>query len=424
MGEAGSKVETRHIAAAMLGNALEFYDFTVFAFFAIQIGAAFFPSSDPFASMIAALATFGAGFVSRPLGALVLGRYADRAGRIPAMMLSMGLMGLAIVMLVICPGYAAIGPAAPLVAVVARLVQGFALGGEVGPSTAYILEAASLHRRGLIVASQRATQLAANALAAGVGLLLSLTLSTAGFHDYGWRIALALGTLLVPYALWARRAMPELAAEHRTNAHDEALVSDGYRRAVICGFLIITGGTIGAYIGIYMTTFAQATLRLTPTAAMAGQLVNNLIGVAACFVGGWLADRIGRRPVLMAGFGGVAVLGPPLFALLLAYPTPANFALVTTALAILGGLGVTAAMVAIAESLPHQVRSSVFALVYTLPVSIFGGTTQVIVAWLTKATGSSMTVAWYSSAAMTIAVVAMLAMRESAPVRRRVLAQA
>ncbi len=147
-------VRKRHVAAAVAGNALEFYDFTTYAFYAAQIGRAFFPSHSPLVSLMLSLATFGAGFITRPLGAIAIGRYADRAGRRPAMLLSFILMGLALLVLGLCPSYALIGPWASATVVAARLVQGFALGGEVGPTTSFLLEAAPPHRRGLYTAFQ------------------------------------------------------------------------------------------------------------------------------------------------------------------------------------------------------------------------------------------------------------------------------
>ena len=416
-------VAMRHILAATTGNALEFYDFMVFAFFAKQIGEAFFPATDPYASLMASLATFGAGFLTRPLGALVLGRYGDRHGRAPAMMLSMGLMGFSILALVICPGYAQIGIAAPVIAVLSRLVQGFAIGGEVGPSTAYMLEGTSPYRRGFIVSFQRASQTLAQAVGAVIGLIFSLALSQEAFHDYGWRLTLGIGALVAPYALYLRRRMPEGPPPH-TAEDNAAELERGFARAAIVGFLIISGGTVGAYVSTYLATFAQTELKLSPAVAMAAQTASFLVATIACLVGGAVTDRLGRRPVMLFGFGLCTLLTPPLFAWTIAHPGLGVLMLTSSILGILGGFGVSAAMVAIVESLPRRARSVAFSLVYTLPVTIFGGTTQLIVTWLVKLTGTPMAVAWYSAGAMALGTLAMLAMPESSPVRRRVLAQA
>ena len=164
------KVLRRHIAAAVVGNALEFYDFVTYAFFAIQIGRAFFPAGNSYVSLMLSLATFGAGFVTRPLGGVIIGAYADRVGRRAAMMLSLTLMGGAITTLALIPPYAMIGVAAPILAITARVVQGFALGGEVGPTTAYLLETAPAHRRGATVAWQGGSQSIASTTRIGAAM--------------------------------------------------------------------------------------------------------------------------------------------------------------------------------------------------------------------------------------------------------------
>src|SRR5579864_3899701 len=203
------RLMVRNIAAATVGNALEFYDFITYAFFAIQIGHSFFPNTSAYANLMLSLATFGAGFLTRPIGGIVIGSYADRVGRRPAMILSFTLMGAAIIAMALIPSYARIGIAAPILAVLARMVQGFSLGGEVGPTTAYLLESAPVHRRGFVVAWQAASQAIAATLAGLVGLILAATLSASALSDYGWRIAFLLGAITLPVGLWMRRGLPE-----------------------------------------------------------------------------------------------------------------------------------------------------------------------------------------------------------------------
>ena len=168
-------VTPRQIAAAVMGNALEFYDFTTYALFAVQIGRVFFPSHTAFQDLMLSLLTFAVGFVARPIGAIVLGAYGDRVGRRPAMLVSFTLMGLGILGLVLTPGYAAIGAAAPILLVICRLIQGFALGGEVGPTTAFLIEAAPLKHRGLIGSWQSASQGVASLVGATIGLAMTQT---------------------------------------------------------------------------------------------------------------------------------------------------------------------------------------------------------------------------------------------------------
>jgi len=205
----GARIKPRHVAAAVVGNALEFYDFTTFALFATQVGRAFFPSHDPFVSLMASLATFWLGFVGRPIGAVVLGRIADRVGRKPALLLSFSLMGVGLIGLSLIPPYAKIGILAPVLAVSCRLLQGFALGGEVGPTMAYLIEAAPPGKRGLYGSWQSASQSIASLTGAFVGVALSDLLTTQQFDDWGWRAAFLIGALVLPFGLIVRSTLPE-----------------------------------------------------------------------------------------------------------------------------------------------------------------------------------------------------------------------
>ena len=194
------------IASVTAGNALEFYDFVTYAFFATQIGRALFPG-DSSQSLLLSLATFGVGFFARPLGGLIVGRYADRRGRKPAMILSFTMMGIAMTGLALTPSYAAIGMAAPVLAVIFRLVQGFALGGEVGPNIAYLLEAAPANRRGLFISLNFASADFAVLVAGLVGFALASVLTGAQLESWGWRVAFLLGSAIVPLGVRLRRTL-------------------------------------------------------------------------------------------------------------------------------------------------------------------------------------------------------------------------
>ena len=268
--QGAAKLSGRAIAAATVGNALEFYDFITYAFFAIQIGHAFFPATNAYANLMLSLATFGAGFVTRPLGGIVLGGLSDRIGRRAVMMLSFTMMGVAIVAIAIIPPYSVIGIAAPILAVLARMVQGFSLGGEVGPTTAYLLEAAPLKARGLAVSWQGASQGLAATAGATVGVVLSAVMPAGPLDAYGWRIAFLLGAVTIPFGLWIRRSLPETlhAAEPHAISTSQ---SSGLRavrenaRIIVLAIITLGGGTITTYAFDYMTTYAQGTLHLSAT---------------------------------------------------------------------------------------------------------------------------------------------------------------
>ena len=406
------------ITAASVGNALEFYDFVTFAFFAIQIGRTFFPGGSAFLSLMGALATFGAGFITRPIGAYVLGGYADRVGRKPAMLFSMTLMGVAIAVLALTPGYATIGIAAPIIAIGARLAQGFALGGEVGSATSYMMEAATPANRGFMISWQGATQNIAGSIGALVGIALATFLLPAQIDQYGWRIALLLGVIIVPFGLMVRRSLPE------TLHHDDPVERDpnaylAYRKVIALGFLIIAQGTITAYIFKYMATYGQAELHLSTTVSMIAQFGNEFAGLLVILVGGFYCDRIGRRPVMIWPQLLFTLTIIPCFLWLTTARTGTSFLLSNILLSLLSNAQYGAAYTAILESIPRRLRARVFALVYSVPVAVFGGTTQLAITWLLHVTGSSMSIAWYLFGISLIGCLAMWAMPETAPIRRR-----
>ena len=231
---------------ATVGNMLEFYDFVTYSFFAIQIGHTFFPSHNQFASLMLSLATFGAGFVTRPIGALVIGTYSDRVGRRPAMILSFAMMGFAIIALALTPSYDAIGISAPVFIIIARLVQGFSLGGEVGPTTAYLMEAAATTRRGLAVSWQPASQQIAATAGALVGVVLSKLMTSEALDAYGWRIAFLLGAITLPFGLWVRAALPETLHRSETATEQAQMAAESFglvranARVFILGLLILS----------------------------------------------------------------------------------------------------------------------------------------------------------------------------------------
>ncbi len=412
--EPSGALPRRFIAAATVGNALEFYDFITYAFFAIQIGHAFFPSKSAYGSLMLSLATFGAGFITRPIGGLVIGAYSDRVGRRPAMMLSFTMMGVAIVTLALIPPYAKIGVAAPIMAILVRLLQGFSLGGEVGPTTAYLLEAAPLRGRGLAVSWQGASQGIAATLGGLVGVGLSLVMSPALLDAYGWRIAFLLGAGTLPFGLWIRRALPETL--HAAEPSSPAAAADAGRlglvranaRIIVLALLVLASGTIGTYVQNYMTTFAQATLHMRPGVSFLGNAMGNLSGVAAVLVGGWLSDRRGRRPVMIWSNLVYLLLILPVFYWIVSERSA--FALIagSTVLGVASTVSSGAFYAAVTETLPKRIRGGAFATVYATAIATFGGTTQLVITWLIQSTGSPMAPACYMAGAALVGQIAIM----------------
>ncbi len=405
----------RQIFAVALGNAIEFYDFVTYAFFAAQIGRAFFPSDQPGISLLASLATFGVGFLTRPLGAFVLGRLGDRLGRKPAMLISFMLIGVGVTGLPLIPPYASIGILAPILAIGFRLIQGFALGGEVGPSTAFLMEAAPPLRRGLYISLQATSADVAVMVAGLVGVGLASALDTAALDSWGWRVALLAGAVIVPVGLVLRKTLVETLQPAHGPTDIPTIRS--YGRVAATGLALLASGTTTSYLLNYMTTYANSTLGMPAKIAFGATAVVGLCGVVCDPLGGWLSDKFGRRPVMIIHWACLAVAVFPCFTLL--ERERSSFALYVACgvLACASTLAASSALISVNESLPHRARSGAFAVIYALAISIFGGSAQFIVAWLTRLTGNPLAPAWYMIGGVMVGLVALTALPESAPIK-------
>jgi len=431
-GKTSLVLKRRHIAAVTLGNALEFYDFLTYSFFAIQIGNAFFPSRNGYLSLMLSLATFFAGFATRPVGAVVIGMYADRAGRRPAMLLSFMLMGMSIFAMASIPSFAVIGIAAPILAVLARMVQGFSLGGEIGSNTAFLLEAVAPERRGFGVSWQVASQSMALLCGSLIGLLLTDLLPGPALEAYGWRIAFLLGALTVPFGLWLRTSLPETlhAHEHPTpGSHLPPTHTSSGRldlalrnwRLMMLAVIVLGAGTIGNYIAIYTVTYAQDTLHFSAHTGFIAETCSTIVQIPSVLLGGWLSDRFGRRPVNICNAVVLLALILPVFYWIVSTRSPDALIVGTSLLGLSLNFALGSFLAALAEALPKTIRVSGLGTVYSLAIGIFGGSTQLVVKWLIHITGSAMAPAWYWTAAVALGVVALILIPESAPRHVRAL---
>ena len=407
-----------HVAAVAAGNGLEFFDFILYSTFAIYIGKAFFPSHNPTISLLLSLATFGIGFITRPIGGLVLGRLGDQVGRTRAMMISFMLTAVGVFGIAVTPGYAQIGIAAPILVILARLVQGFALGGEVGPSTAYMIEAAPENRRGLFGGLQSGSQGVALMAASLVALVLATLMTPAALQDWGWRIGFAIGLAIVPFGVLVRRSLPE-SAPHLVAPQSQPRPEPTPWRVVVLGLMLLTNGTISTYVGAYMTTYAMDTLHIGAQGAFGSGVINGVCSLVFVPLGGWLSDLLGRRVMLLGGLLVSAAATIPAYMMVIAHPTPLVLDLVVAAIAIPSSLGGAAILTSLTESLPPRIRSLSIGLIYAVAISIFGGTTQLIIAWLIHQTGQPLAPAYYRVAASAIGLLAVLYLPESAPARLR-----
>ncbi|MBG5753862.1 MFS transporter [Pseudomonas aeruginosa] len=419
---AHSAPKPRQILAAVVGNALEWYDFIVYGFLSGIIARLFFPAGDEYASLLMALATFGVGFFMRPVGGILLGMYADRQGRKAAMQLIIRLMTLAIALIAFAPDYAAIGLAAPMLIVVARMLQGFATGGEYASATAFLVESAPAGKRGLYGAWQLFGQCLAVFAGAGMGALVTHLFAPEALDSWGWRLPFILGLLIGPLGLWMRRHLQE-TDEFRATRQDPRAVREPllkvigrHRRAVLVSMGMTIFGTASFYvILVHMPTFASKELGLPLEQVFLIQMLAVLVMTLIIPLAGALSDRIGRRPLLFGSTLAFFLLIYPLFAWLTAAPSLSRLLLMQLLLCANLGVCFGPAPTALAEQFPTRVRSTGISVAYNIAVMLFGGFGPFIVTWLVHAAGTPVAPAWYVLFATLLSLIATACLRESEP---------
>jgi MHS family citrate/tricarballylate:H+ symporter-like MFS transporter len=415
---APTRLTVRQVAAAVVGNALEFFDFISYAFFAVQIGQTFFPGHSAFQSLMLSLMTFGVGFIGRPVGAVVIGAYGDRVGRKPAMILSFLMMSVGVLAMAVTPSYAQIGMAAPIIVLVARLVQGFALGGEVGPTTAFLIEASPPLRRGFYGCWQYGSQNLAHLAAGLIGLALASYMSAATLSAWGWRIPFLIGACVLPVGFLIRSGLTETLAPTERRAPRTPEDQAAFRRAVILGFAMLCSTTVSFGVFTFMTTYAAAILHMPQKIAFGATITWGAFGLMASLAGGALSDRFGRKVVMVWPRLAFLVLILPCFIWLARARTAEALILTVAVLTTLSCLSAGVGLVCLTESIPKSVRSGSLATTYAIAIAVFNGTVQLLVTWLIKVTGDVLWPAYYMAGATALGLIAMALMRETAPVKR------
>jgi MFS transporter, MHS family, proline/betaine transporter len=375
--------------AAGVGNLLEWYDFGVYAYLASLIATKFFPGSDPTASLLAAFAAYGVGFLARPLGGVVIGRLGDTKGRKTALVLTIFLMAFGTVGLGLLPSYDAIGVWAPILLVILRLVQGIAAGGEWGTSTAFMIEWAPEGRRGFFGSFQQVSTAGGSLLGSGVAAILTSSLSSAAMLDWGWRVPFLLGALLLVVGAYMRQNVDETPSYEasRQAAAEQPPVAGFPLGARAFGFTIFW--TIAYYTLLaWMPSFTQRFAGLSPSQALWSNTIGLIAMVIAVPFWGALSDKVGRRPLLMASAISIGLLSYPLFSLMAGGSGLALVLPIQILFGILLALYSGAGPAAISEIFPTHLRSTWMSSGYALAVAIFGGFAPFVATWLIQATGS------------------------------------
>jgi len=417
--------KTRAIVATSIGNMLEWYDFTVYALFAGYIAANFFPGSDPGTQLLETFLFFGLGFVVRPLGAVLIGNFGDRAGRKAALTLTILLMAAGTGIIAFSPTYATIGVGAPLLLLLGRVLQGFSAGGEIGGATAYLLETAEPGKRGRVASWLEASMGMANVLGALTAFTVTAWLSKAEVQAWGWRIPFVFGLAIAPVGLYLRRSLEETEAfqaetvrRSREQRRPQAPLLQLFRnhgRSLFVGFCVAVLWAVAVYVlMIYLPTYVQHpdTFNFSAKQAFGASLVGNIPFVIGCVWFGSLSDRFGRRRSLFVSAALLLLCVLPLFMWLKADPTLPTLIVVQCLVCILVASFVGVAPAALSEIFPTGVRSTGTSLVYNGAFMVFGGFAPMLLTWATQRAGGSLYApAWYVMLAAGVALIAIPALR-------------
>lgn len=405
------------IVATTLGTALEYYDFTIYSFFAIQIGQLFFPAASPVNQFLLSIGVFGVGFVVRPLGGIVIGAYADRVGRKKAMVLTIMLMALSCALIACAPTYAMAGIAAPFIVLAARLIQGFAAGGEFGPGTTLLVEYATENTRAFFASWNFAATALGLALGAVVATLVNFALPKDALLAWGWRVPFLLGMVAAPVGMLIRRRLEETlthassGTRRQSGALKAALTT--HLKLTVLGTFAELGGSVSVYItAFFLPSHAVRVLHLSPTSAVVSGVVSSLVLFVAAPIAGRLADRFSRKRVLVISRIVLLLSVYPAFAMLGAYPSMLTLCAVSAFLAVFVAGQIVPVLVMIPELFPKDVRATGIALTYVVSASFFGGFSPFIASWLVAHTGNPLAPAWYVAVACAVSLVPVIWLRD------------
>lgn len=401
------------------GNFLEQYDFFVYGYYAAYIGRVFFPNDNPVASLMLSLATFGVGFLMRPLGAVFLGAFIDRVGRRLGLLVTLGMMAVGTLTIAATPGYLTIGIVAPIVIVAGRLLQGFSAGAELGGVSVYLAEIATPGNRGFYCAWQSGSQQIAVMIAALIGVTLTGILSEAQMSSYGWRIPLIIGCGIIPLILWLRSSLEETDTfkqmTHKANTVGEVfrILAANWSIVLIGMAMSVLTTTTFYLITAYTPTYGRSALHLDAFSVLLVTLCVGFSNFVWLPIGGAVSDRIGRYPLLFLIPVLTIVTAYPMLLWLVAVPSFGKLLTVTLLFSSFFGLYNGAMIPLLAEIMPAQVRISGFSLAFSLATAIFGGFTPLVSTALIEWTGNRASPGLWLSFAAIVSLTGVIASRRT-----------
>nr|WP_198982176.1 MFS transporter [Herbaspirillum sp. ASV7] len=403
----------RAIISSSIGNALEWFDILIYGAFAVVIAKQFFPTGDDSVSLLLTFATFGVSFFMRPLGAVVLGAYADRAGRKSALMLSITLMTIGTAMIAFMPSYGSIGLLAPAGIALGKMIQGFSAGGEFGSSTAFLVEHAP-HRRGFFSSWQVASQGISLLLAAIFGAVLNNMLTPEQLASWGWRVPFIFGLLIAPAGIYIRRHLDEAPEFKDSSEKTDAPLRDTFssqKLRLLIGSGSVIMATVSVYLSLYIPTYAVKQLGLPAWSSFAAMSVAGLIMFVGSPLVGALSDKIGRTPFMITSSALYIVLTYPMFVFLTNSPGFLQLLLLQTVIGVLMTMYFAAMPALLADIFPVATRGTGMSLAYNIAVTIFGGFAGLIITWLIDVTGDKLSVSYFVIFGAVLSLLASVAAR-------------
>ena len=409
----------RAVIACAVGQVFEIFDFVIYGFFAVAIGRAFFPSTDPIASLLASFATFAVGFLMRPVGAMVIGWYGDRFGRRKALVVTVGMMAAATGLTGLIPPYAAIGLLGPILLVICRMLQGFSTGGEWGGAAAFLVEHAPAGRRGVIGSLQQAATAIGAMCATFSAAVLTTTLSADSFFAWGWRIPFLIGFVLGPVGYYLRTRVAETPAFQRAVASQtitrvplaDAFTTHGWVFLAAFGLSII-GCVINYVFLVFLPSFASQTLKIDLSNALWSTTLAGVIYLVLTPVVGHYSDRIGRKPMMLACAVLAFIMAYPLFLFLQTHPSFLGLLVVQATAQTVLTLYTGVISTILSEMFPTNVRYTALSVSYGFAVAIFGGFAPYISTFLVRVTGNPLAPSFYVMAAALASGIAVLFVHE------------
>jgi MHS family proline/betaine transporter-like MFS transporter len=404
------------VAGAGIGNVLEWYDFTVYAYLAGILGAKFFVSNDESTALLATFAVFGVGFVARPVGGLVIGMFGDKFGRKPALLLTFLMIAGSTGLIGILPTYASIGVAAPILLVVARLCQGLSAGGEWGGAASFLVEWAPSHRRGLYGSLHPCAICLGLLLGSGVTAALTSSLGSAVMADWGWRIPFLLGALIGPLGFFVRRKVDETPIFQRARKNPQSSVMENFSmsRTMLLAFAFPAVQSVVTYVFLsYFPTFSQRYAGLDSSAALWSTSLATLVMGLSCFASGWLSDKVGRKACMLAASILLVALSYPLLSAAVNGASPWTVVLIQSLFTAMCGLFLGGMPAALVEIFPTTRRLTGLTTAYNLQSMVFGGFAPFIASWLIAKTGAPVSISYFIIVSAAISTVAVSMLRET-----------